>query len=641
MKTFLVGLNPWGIVGMAPYYLKSYYAGRIDAEGARDITIAGYDVDCELQSATAEIIDAAPDVLGFSCYVWNVEQILDICSTVRHELRHTKIILGGPEASPRAVELMTKNTALDIIAVGEGEITFSEVLRQLTSGSQDLSQIKGVVYRDRGEVRANEPRPVIQNLDDIPSPFLSGIVEFEKLKGYLFGYETFRGCPFTCSFCYWGRMLTVRYFPMERIKAELGIILKSSLRRMWLGDAVANLHRKRFKEFLRTVISLNTATTIDFEMVAELLDDETVDLMGQLNDGYVAFGLQSTNDAALTTISRKWKEKEFGANVRKLRQRTDKIKIYIDLIYGLPEDSVEGYESSIRYSMSLLPQKIQPHPLLLLPGSPMFDNPESFGILYEEKAPHYVTQNNWWSPKDMARAAAWSDKLFFYFNPAVNTTVILVSQLLGEHPFDLFNRLYRFVSERFDPTKVTTDIGIQRELALQLNDILELFIRAELADEAPQPYLPPLIDVIAFAGCKTMFYSSWQVNGWPTDDSWMLGNAMYPTLSRHVVLKRFRHDMSAFYRHNILRSPEELLAIPRRTYDVVFNLLTHSVYHVSEHVNDLLAACSGEANLTDLVSGLVCRRNLWSDASTQKAMEDTFVDLARKQIVELRIPLAV
>jgi len=641
MKSLLVGLNPWGIVGMAPYYLKSYYAGCVDADDARNISIAGYDVDCDLQRATGEIIEAGPDVLGFSCYVWNVEQILDICSSVRAELPHTRIFLGGPEASPRAVELLTKNDAVDLVAVGEGEITFSETLHRFVTGHDDLSGVKGLVYRDRGEIRVNEVRPVIQNLDEIPSPFLTGMVELDKLKGYLFGYETFRGCPFTCSFCYWGRMLSVRYFPMERVKAELEIILQSSLRRMWLGDAVANLHRKRFKEFLRTVISLDTDTIIDFEMVAELLDDETVDLMGQLNDGYVAFGLQSINDEALATITRKWKEKEFTANVRKLRQRTDKIKIYIDLIYGLPEDNPEWYERGIRYAMSLLPQKIQPHPLLLLPGSPLFDNPEQFGIVFEEKAPHYVTENKWWSREDMARSAQWSDKLFFYFNPAVNMTVILLSQILDEDPFDLFQRLHAFVAGCFDPQSATTDIGIQREIALRLNDVLEEFIRGELPAGQYAAYLAPIIDVMAFAGCKSMFYSSDGSDSGFSGLSGIRSDSVVPTLSRHVVLKRFTHDMSAFYENNILRSPDELLELTPRTYDVVFNLLTHSVYHVSEHVSDLLAACSGTTSLSDLVSGLATTRNLYVDASARGALQETFADLARKQIVDISYPIAM
>src|SRR5688500_4839076 len=124
MKTMLVGINPWGVVGMAPYYLKSYYAGRVDADDARNILIEGYDVDTDQLRATDDIIAAAPDLVGFSCYVWNVEQILDICAAIRPALPHTKIILGGPEASPRALELMNKNAALDVIAVGEGEITF-------------------------------------------------------------------------------------------------------------------------------------------------------------------------------------------------------------------------------------------------------------------------------------------------------------------------------------------------------------------------------------------------------------------------------------------------------------------------------------------------------------------------------------
>jgi len=636
MKTMLVGLNPGGIVGMAPYYLKSYYAGRVDAEAARNITIVGYDVGCDHLLAQREIVHAAPDVLGFSCYVWNVEQILELCADIRRDLPHAKIVLGGPEASPRATELMTKYPMLDVVAVGEGEVTFSEILQNFATGTDNLSGVKGTVYRDGGGIHMNEARPVIQNLDEIPSPFLTGIVEFEKMKGYLFGYETFRGCPFTCSFCYWGRMLSVRYFPMERIKAELQIILNSSLRRMWLGDAVANLHKKRFKEFLRAIIELDTDTIIDFEMVAEILDDETIDLMGQLRDGYVAFGLQSINHEALATVTRKWKEKEFTENVRKLRARTDKIKIYIDLIYGLPEDSPASYEKGIRYAMSLLPQKIQPHPLLLLAGSPLFDSPESFGIIYDENAPHYVLENKWWSRADMATAAAWSDKLFFYFNPAVNVTVAMVSQLLEEDPFELFQRLYNFVAERFDPNTVTTDIGIQRELALRLNDVLEEFIVVQLEPRFTS-YLPALTDVMAFAGCKTMFYAAGAADAGAISASFR-SDMMYPALSRHVVLKRFAHDMSACYGTNTLRSPDALLGMKAAAYDVVFNLLTHSIYHVSEHLSELLAACSGNANLSELVVGLAQRRKLEMNSSAHDSLQETFADLARKQVVELSHP---
>ncbi len=640
MKTLLVGLNPDGIVGMAPYYLKSYFAGKsVDPMGS-DIVIKGYDVDRQLALATEDICREAPDILGFSCYVWNMEQVLDICSLIRTRLPDTEIVLGGPEVSPRAQELMRKHDSIDIVAVGEGEITFTEVLEYFANGERKLSDINGIVFREGKQIRANAPRPVIQDLDTIPSPFITGIVEFEKLRGYLFGYETFRGCPFTCSFCYWGRMLSVRYFPMERIKQELAIILNSSLKRMWLGDAVANLHKKRFKEFLRTVIEQNTDTIIDFEMVAELLDEETIDLMGQLNDGYVAFGLQSINDRALATITRKWKRNEFTRNVQLLRQRTDKIKIYIDLIYGLPEDSPKTYEDGIRYAMSLLPQKIQPHPLLLLPGSPLFDNPQSFGLVYEEKAPHYVVESNFWSRADMAEAEKWTNKLFFYFNPAVNTTVIMVSQILATEPLDLFNRLYDFVLQRFDPDGVCFDIGIPREIALQLNDLLELFIRQELEpDEKNRPYIAPLIDAMAFVGCKTMFYAG-ESNGnsiWrdgALGASEQTGITIYPKLSRHVVLKRFAHDVSALYRNNLLRSPEELLKLKPGVYDVIFNLLTHSVYHVSEHMSDLLADAVGNSTLKQIVQRLATTRNLALDDDAYYSVEQTFSDLAQKQVVD-------
>jgi radical SAM superfamily enzyme YgiQ (UPF0313 family) len=640
MKTTLVGLNPSGIVGMAPYYLKSYYAGRMDAEDARNINIVGYDVAADLQRPIREILAAPPEVLGFSCYVWNMEEILAVCEAIRPELPATRIVLGGPEASPRAVELMRKHDAIDAVVVGEGEQTFAALMAAYRGGEKDLGHIEGLVYRHGSQVQVNKPRGVIQDLGEVPSPFLTGIVDFDKLGGYLFGYETYRGCPFTCSFCYWGRMLSVRYFPLERMQQELAIILKSGLRRMWLGDAVANLHKKRFKEFLRTVIALDTSTIIDFEMVADILDEETIDLLGHLNDGYIAFGLQSINDRALATITRKWKRPLFTRNVRRLRERTDKIKIYIDLIYGLPEDSPQTYEDGIRYAMSLLPHKIQPHPLLMLPGAPLFDNPETYGIVYDEKAPHYVLENKWWSRADMQEAAKWTDKLFFYFNPAVNTTIIMVSQILEQDPFSVFNRLYEFISERFDPTLVGTDIGLRREVALELNHLLELFIVATLTDPKHAAYLPLLIDVMAFAGCKTMFYASRSANG-GVAPPWLNANVSFPTLSQHVVVKRFRHDVSALYKNNILRSPDELLRLEARTYDVVFNLQTHSIYHVSEHISDLLAACSGTASLNQLVNDLARHRRLAVDDDARAAIQATFGDLARRQVVDFGYGLTV
>jgi radical SAM superfamily enzyme YgiQ (UPF0313 family) len=641
MKTLLVGVNPYGIVGMAPYYLKSYCKGKVDREDRHEIRIEGYDVELDARRIAASICDAAPDVVGFSCYVWNMEKVLEVCPEIRRRSPGTRIVFGGPEVSPRAQDLLRQNAEVDVIAIGEGEMTFSDLLESYAGGNP-LEDVDGIAFRRGGEIKTTKPRALIKNLDDIPSPFLEGYVDCDKLGGYLYGYETFRGCPYSCSFCYWGRMFDVRYFSMERIKKELAVILNSSLRRMWLGDAVANLHKKRFKEFLRAVIEQNTETVIDFEMVADILDEETIDLLGQLNDGYIAFGLQSINDRALATIERNWDPVKFGRNVRLLRQRTDKIKIYIDLIYGLPEDTLETYEAGIRYAMSLLPQKIQPHPLLLLPGSPLHTNPEAYGIVYEERAPHYVRQCKTWSPEDMDRASRWTNKLFFYFNPAVNTATILLSQILEEEPLDLFLRLYDSVTRSLDPTLVFTDIGIARENAFRLNDLLADFIRRELSTvESGEAYLAPLLDVVAFAGCRTMFYFSGGGNGTGASVPWALfggrasGRGIYPVLNRNVVIRRFSHDMSGLYKGNLLRSPRELLRLEPKTYDVVFNLQTHAIYHVSAHVSEILASCSGDRTLEEVVEGFARARSLALDEGSYSVIQATFEDLARRQVVNL------
>src|SRR5437763_5484956 len=117
MKTLLVGLNPDGIVGMAPYYLKSYYVGKFDSSQSSNIAITGYDVNTECDIAVDAITRQAPDLLAFSCYVWNMEQVLSICDTLRKQLPHMLILLCGPEVSPRAKSLLENHSCIDIVAV--------------------------------------------------------------------------------------------------------------------------------------------------------------------------------------------------------------------------------------------------------------------------------------------------------------------------------------------------------------------------------------------------------------------------------------------------------------------------------------------------------------------------------------------
>jgi radical SAM superfamily enzyme YgiQ (UPF0313 family) len=630
MRTVLGTVSPYGVTGMAPYYLKSYYVGKVDPAASRDIVVLGYDVVQDDLLVARDICGQAPDVVGFSCYIWNIEKVLRLCQIIRAWMPRTHIVLGGPEVAPRAIELVQGDPALDVIAVGEGEVTFAQLLQHLERGEPEIHTITGIVYREDKHVRATSVRQPLASLNEIPSPFLAGIVEFDKMKGYLYGYETFRGCPFSCSFCYWGRMFDVRYFPMERVKAELAVVLHAGLERIWLADAVANLHKQRFKEFLRAVIDNDSSTIIDFEMIAELLDDETIDLLGLLRDGYVAFGLQSINYRALANINRKWDRDKFEVNVKRLRQRTDKIRIYIDLIYGLPGDDLRGYEASIRYAMSLLPHKIQPHPLLVLPGSPFFANPAAYGLVYDTRAPHVVRKSNTFSEADVEAAAGWTKNLFFYFNPAVNTTLIMLSQILREEPLDLFERIYRFVASRLDPVLVFTDIGVDKKSALSLNLLLEEFVRSVLPTESA--YLAALIDVAAFAGYRTMYYFPRAVRDGTARAAGLNGSACLQ-LSRHVVLKRFSHDMGALSGGNLLRLPEELLRLKPRAYDVVFNLRTHSAYHVSPHLSELLAGCSGNRRLEQLVDALAAAHNLGVSEDTYATVRATFEELARHEVI--------
>src|SRR5665647_47889 len=210
-------------------YLRAYIqAGTGELPiGIRDSTI-----NESIPDIMAEIYQLQPDVLGFSCYIWNIKTILEICADFKQVSPHTLVILGGPEVSYDAEQVLHDNPFIDYVVRGEGELSFQELLMALHAG-HTIHNIKGISYRVGEEIHRNPERELIANLDVIPFPYLEGLDELDDKIVY---YESSRGCPFNCSYCLSSTIKGIRYFSIDRVKSDLTLILRHQVREIKFVD---------------------------------------------------------------------------------------------------------------------------------------------------------------------------------------------------------------------------------------------------------------------------------------------------------------------------------------------------------------------------------------------------------------------
>ena len=205
MKILLTTLNAKYIhSSLALAYLQAY------CQDYHDINIREYTINEPADKILADIYSGQPDIVCFSCYIWNIELIKIICADLKQVLPGIKIIAGGPEVSYDADRFMDENPAIDYVICGEGEVTLLELLNNIKGGGTP-EKIAGIAYR-QGSIAVNQERPLIQDLDSIPFPYKNKLTYYNKRIIY---YEASRGCPFNCSYCLSSTVKGVRYFSLD------------------------------------------------------------------------------------------------------------------------------------------------------------------------------------------------------------------------------------------------------------------------------------------------------------------------------------------------------------------------------------------------------------------------------------------
>jgi len=394
LKAVLVGAQS---TPMAPHThalgcLKAYADREPALSGRVSIRPLEFLLPCDADSLLRAIVAEEPDVVGFSCYIWNAVLFAGLWPRVRAALPDALLVAGGPQAYPRAEALMSEAPALDLVALGEGEVVFAEILKARLDGVP-WSRVPGVAYRGDGGVRLTEPPPQVQDLDLFPSPYLTDSLAFGTGERAIV-LETSRGCPYDCKFCDWpDRRQAARAFSVERVLAELAHALARipTLEAVFLADSDLFLDKKRAVRLLRGMRELGAPRSmrIAFELYPARLDAETAAFLDSPAFLFSA-GVQTTTPAALKAVNRFFHREKVEAAFRLLHEKAPSASSEIELIFGLPGDDLEGFRATLDWSLARKPAFVVPYPALVLPGADMGQHPERYGVEYDRKPPHRV-----------------------------------------------------------------------------------------------------------------------------------------------------------------------------------------------------------------------------------------------------------
>ncbi|MDF2669235.1 MAG: radical protein [Paenibacillus sp.] len=444
MKVVVSSLNAKYIhTCLALRYLKSFCGDEFDVE------MAEYTIKDPVMNIVSDLYQKNPDVIGFSCYIWNIEETIQVVRMLKKIRPELVIMLGGPEVSYDTDYWMKRIPEVDYIVMGEGEETFLHLLRELSGAPQVKPKphlIFGIAYRKGEEVFLNPGRPKLA-LDEIPSPhrFPEDHAALGKRVVY---FETSRGCPFSCQFCLSSIEVGVRYFDLERTKADLLHLIDSGAKLIKFVDRTFNIKRDYAMEIFKFLIDNHGGSCVfQFEITADIMRPEVLDYLAeQAPPGIFRFeiGVQSTNDTTNELVMRKQNFTKLTRTVSKVKN-SGKIDQHLDLIAGLPEEDYHSFRKTFNDVFALQPEELQLGFLKMLRGTGLRKDAEKYGYVFMDHAPYEILGNRLLSFSDIVRIKRVEDVLEKYWNAhRLDHTVGYLIREYFDSPFDFFQQFGDF-----------------------------------------------------------------------------------------------------------------------------------------------------------------------------------------------------
>lgn len=514
MKFLLAAINAKYIHSNPGIYSLRAFA-RTKIPGA-DIEIGEYTINHQMDLILQDIYRRKPDFIGFSCYIWNISYIMEIVRDVKKVLPEAEIWLGGPEVSYDAKKVLTRELDVRGIMRGEGELTFTELVRaylqrektsvpdgytgesfrgqakEKTSGCAentrmpenaegenahsdrlDLSQIPGITYRAaNGEIEEHGPQRLL-SLDEIPF-YYDDMAGFENRIVY---YESSRGCPFSCSYCLSSIDKTVRFRSLDLVLPELQFFLDHKVPQVKFVDRTFNCKREHTLGIWRYLVEHdNGITNFHFEVSADIFDEEELELIGKMRPGLIQLeiGVQSTNPDTIREIHR-------HMDLVKLKRAVDRVYDYrnthqhLDLIAGLPYENYESFMRSFDDVYRMRPDQLQMGFLKVLKGSYMEEQVAAYDLKYRGIPPYEVLSTKWLPYSDVIRLKGVEDMVEVYYNSGQFPATMKLLEKRFQRPSEVFVNL----AEYYEKNGLT---GISHS-RLARYEILYRFLEEDMREE--------------------------------------------------------------------------------------------------------------------------------------------------------------
>lgn len=538
MKTLIIALNSKYIhSSLAPWYLKASCGDKCG-----EVKVMEFTINVNTDDILASIYAEKADIAAFSCYIWNIGQILQIAENLKKIQPHIVTVFGGPEVSYDPEALLHKYSFVDFVISGEGEKPFPRLLECLYKKNKEsntskklqtgffiktpdkLNKIAGLTYRT-GRAIVGNPQDLHPDLSDIPSPYSHEMLSAVKDK--IIYFEASRGCPFSCSYCLSSNGEGVRFFPVERVKKDLMAIIKAGVRQVKFVDRTFNCNKERAKEILRFISEIhsnlgthltNSSSSLinfHFEAAADLFDDDLLKILAEMPKGLVQLeiGIQTVNMESLKAVNRKTDIVKAFENIKMILE-SGNIHLHLDLIAGLPYEDFESFKESYNRVYCLKPHTLQLGFLKLLKGSSVRENAEQHAYIFRNYPPYEILSNKYISYEELTVLKGIEELLDRYWNSG-RFTIALDYIINNYFPsvFDFYLCFYQF--------NLKMNRNIQSLAGRDLYSLLFEFVKSvEYVDiESFKEYLkldflasdssghlPAVLDRIALDGFKDKCY---------------------------------------------------------------------------------------------------------------------------------------
>lgn len=437
MKFLLAALNAKYIHSNAAIYSLRRYAGKM----AQHVELAEYTINNRVEEILEDIYGRKPDVIGFSCYIWNRNMILELATELHKLLPKLPVWLGGPEASLDAERILAAYPAVTGIMTGEGEETFAQLLAFYVRGGKDLHNIAGLMLHDGAT-----PKRELLSLTEIPFAY----EDTANFKNRIIYYESQRGCPFSCSYCLSSIDRTVRFREIGIVKEELQFFLDRQVKQVKFVDRTFNCnhaHARAVWEYIRE--HDNGVTNFHFEIAGDILQEEEIELLNRMRMGLVQLeiGVQSANRRTLAEIRRVTDMKKLKAAVGRIR-RGGRVHQHLDLIAGLPYEDYESFGHSFDEVYGMEPNQLQLGFLKVLKGSYMHEKAGDYGMAYTAAPPYEVLYTKWISYEEIRRLKKIEQMVEIYYNSGQFSYTIFVLQKSFQSPFSMYEALAEYYEEK-------------------------------------------------------------------------------------------------------------------------------------------------------------------------------------------------